>query len=348
MSRVTKKWCVALAALFAAFAIAACGGSDSKSDSDGGSGDTTQASEGGAKGKHVVLVTCGAANPFCNVANQAIVDNLKAAGVKVDVLEDDFDAAVQVRNFENAIAQKPDLIINWATDAKSVVPSTKRANDAGIPVMNIDGRADDAAVPYLATQVLADNEALGRFAAENCIEGIEARGDKGGKIIAITGTKGTNIVEDRLTGFNEVLAENPDYELIEQQDGNWDPNLSAKLAQQLFAKYGGVKGIDCVYGMADYQAAAIVQAAKQANIPLGVENDGLIITGSNCFKVGIEAIDRGDMYGTATQSPEPEGTKVAEVAIDFLNGEEVEPINIVEEFRITKDTIEDHREECTF
>ena len=54
--------------------------------------------------------------------------------------------------------------------------------------------------------------------------------------------------------------------------------------------------------MADYMALPIVQAAKQAGCEVGGD-DGLIVTSSNCFKVGIDAIKAGELYGTATEDP---------------------------------------------
>src|SRR4051812_22749295 len=87
----------------AALAVAGCGSSDSdsKSSSAGGS----------ISGKKVTLVTCGDANPWCKVFNQRIVDPLKAAGVKVTVLQNDFDAVLEVQQMNQAISQRPDLIM---------------------------------------------------------------------------------------------------------------------------------------------------------------------------------------------------------------------------------------------
>src|SRR6201999_1765251 len=132
----------------------------------------------------------------------------------------------------------------------------------------------------------------GEFAAENLIEGLEAEGKTGGNIGVITGTASMLLTQERMEGFNKVLSENPSYKIVYEEDGNWEPVKSGELAKQMFAKFGK-EGIQGAYGMADYMAVPIVTAAHQAGIPVGVKNNGLIVTGGNCFKDGIESIGAG-------------------------------------------------------
>lgn len=326
--------------LLAAFAlITGCGSSDSDS--------TQAASSGGAEGKEVVLLTCAASNPWCKTFNEEIVKGVEEAGANVTTLENNFDTAVQTQQFNQAIAQKPDLILLEATDSKSVVPSILKAGEAGVPVINLDGRAEDAAEPGLAGQILADNPLLGKFAAENIVDGLKEIGAEEANVIAITGTKASTITEDRMAGFNEVMEQYPEYEIVAVEDGNWDPVASGKIAQELFAKFRSQGGIQAAYGMADYQAVPIIQAAKQAGIPVGVANDGLIVTGSNCNKGGIEAIRSGDMFGTATEDPVNQGRDTAEWAVKFLNGEEIPEVIKTPQAQVRADNVEDHAVDCS-
>ena len=107
---------------------------------------------------------------------------------------------------------------------------------------------------------------------------------------------------------------------MEVQDGNWDPALTGKIATQLFAKYG-CSGVQGAYGMADYMALAIIASAKQAGCEVGGK-DGLIVTGSNCFKAGIESIKAGALYGTATEDPGTIAEQTADYVERFFSGEE--------------------------
>lgn len=324
--------------LIAALAVVGCGSSDSSSDT--GSSD-------GAAGKEVVLLTCAASNPWCKTFNEEIVKGLEDAGASVTTLENNFDTAVQTQQFNQAIAKDPDLILLEATDSKSVVPSILKAGKAGVPVINLDGRAEDAAKEGLAGQILADNPLLGRFAAENIVDGLKEIGVEEGNVIAITGTKASTITTDRMEGFNEVMAEHPEYEIVAVEDGNWDPVASGKIAQELFAKFRSQGGIQGAYGMADYQAVPIIQAAKQAGIPVGAAEKGLIVTGSNCNKAGVEAIKSGDMFGSATEDPVNQGRDTAEWAVKFLEGEDIPEIVETPQAQLRKETVGEYAAVCS-
>jgi len=333
----TSKGMLAVALLAALAFVAGCGSSDSDSSSSGGS----------ASGKEVVLLTCAASNPWCKTFNEEIVSGIEKSGAKVTTLENNFDTAVQTQQFNQAIAKQPDLILLEATDSKSVVPSILKAGQAGVPVINLDGRAEDAATPGLASQILADNPLLGQMAGENVVDGLKKLGLKTANVVAITGTKASTITEDRMDGFNSVMEKNPQYKVVAVEDGNWDPVASGKIAQELFAKYASQGGIQAAYGMADYQAVPIVQAAKQAGLPVGVANKGLIVTGSNCNKAGIEAIRSGDMFGTATEDPVNQGKDTAEWAVKFLNGEDLPAIIKTPQARVRAENVEDHAVDCS-
>lgn len=333
------KGAIAVGLVAALALVIGCGSSDGDSSST--------SSSDGAEGKEVVLLSCAASNPWCKTFNEEIVKGLEDAGASVTTLENNFDTAVQTQQFNQAIAKDPDLILLEATDSKSVVPSILKAGEAGVPVINLDGRAEDAAEPGLAGQILADNPLLGRFAAENIVDGLKEIGVEEGNVIAITGTKASTITEDRMSGFEEVMSEHPEYEIVAVEDGNWDPVASGKIAQELFAKYRSQGGIQAAYGMADYQAIPIVQAAKQAGIPVGVENKGLIVTGSNCNKAGIEAIRSGEMFGTATEDPVNQGQDTAEWAVKFLEGEEIPEVVKTPQAQVRAENVEDHAVDCS-
>jgi ABC-type sugar transport system substrate-binding protein len=255
------------------------------------------------------------------------------------------EPAGQVQLLNQAVAENPELIVLEALDSKAVAPAIAKAKAQGIAVLNADGKADPSVESEL-NQVLSDNVALGEYAAENIVEGLEAEGKKSGNIGVITGTAAMLLTQERMEGFDKVLGEHPSYKVVYEEDGNWEPGKSGELATQMFAKFGK-EGIQAAYGMADYMAVPIVTAAKQAGIPVGVKNDGLIVTGGNCFKVGIESIEAGEMYGTATEDPGTIAEQVSEYAIKMLEGQEVPLTETVKEARVYPKTLKQYTAQCT-
>lgn len=319
--------------------LAGCGGDSS----DDGSSGPAESDGSGLDGKTIAFVGYGDESPWGSAFNKTFEEDLADSGVTINDLTS-MDAGTQIQNFNQAVSEKPDLIVALVLDTAGAVVPIQKAEQAGIPVLLVDGRPDPS-VEDSVMSVLSDNPKLGEYAAENLIEGMEAQGLDSGKIIVLSGTKSMLVTQDRMEGFNKVMESAPQFEVIEEQDTNWDPTLSGEVAQQLFAKYG-CDGIQGAYGMADYMALPIVQAAKQAGCEVGGEN-GLIVTGGNCFKVGIDAIKAGELYGTATEDPITIAHETADYIEQYFNGEEPPQSVLVEEHRITADNVDEFAEQCS-
>jgi ABC-type sugar transport system substrate-binding protein len=320
--------------------IAGCGGSKTGSSTSGASG----AKGGGSlKGKTIALVGYGSANPWGAAFNKQFQSRLGSSGVKIKDLTT-MDAGTQVQNFNQAVAQKPDLIVLAVLDTKAMVVQVQKAKQTGIPVLAFDGPTDPAVAGDVMS-VLSNSEQLGEFAAQNIIDGLKAQGRRSGKIIVLTGTKSMLVTQDRMVGFKKVLSSAPQYQIVSEQDANWDPILSGKIAQQLLAKYG-CGGVQAGYGMADYMALPIIQAAKQAGCPVGGKK-GLVVTSSNCFKAGIDAIKAGELYGSATEDPITIADQTASYVTRYLSGQNPPKHEIVQEHRITSSNVEQFAAQCS-
>lgn len=326
---------LAAGALGLALLAPACGADDPPAS--GGDPDSPLA------GMTVALVGYGDSNPWGAYYNEVFTEQLAPTGVEITDMTT-MDPGTQVQNFNQAVAQKPDLIVVLIIDTGALVAPIQRATEAGVPVLAVDGRPDPAVAGDVMS-VLSDNEKLGEFAAENIIEGLRGQGRDSGKVIVLTGTQSMLVTQDRMAGFHRVMATAPEYEVVDEQDANWDPQLSGTIAQQLLAKYGR-DGVQAAYGMADYMALPIIEAAKQAGFPIGGE-DGLIVTSSNCFKAGIDSIRAGELYGTATEDPGTIAEQSADYVVRFLSGEEPPQNEVVEEYRVTAETVDEFAEQCS-
>lgn len=293
--------------------------------------------------KTISLVGYGSANPWGVAFNTQLEDQLSSTGVKIQDLTT-MDAGTQVQNFNQAVAQKPDLILVSVLDTKAMVVPIQKAKEAGIPVLAFDGPTDPSVADDLMS-VLSDNEKLGEFAAQNIVEGLTAQGRDSGNVIVLTGTKSMLLTQQRMEGFNKVMATAPQFTVVSEQDANWDPTLSGQIAQQLLAKYG-CEGVNGAYGMADYMALPIIQAAKQAGCAINGK-DGIIVSGGNCFKAGIDSIKAGELYGTATEDPITVANQTATFVVGFLTGENPDPHQVIEEHRITAENVGEFAAQCS-
>ena len=304
---------------------------------------------GALEGKSVGVIICTNQNPFCAAWANTVKSGFEKQGASVTVLTSVFDPAVDAQNMNRLIADKPDLIVSVPASASAIVPSYIRAKRAGIPILGAIGRQSDEGAKLVTAEARTDDPALGRFAAMNLVEGMKRAGFKTGNVIALTGTASQNNVTDRMAAFKAYMKKFPQYKIVAIEDTNWDQATSAKVAQQLLSKYASKGGVQGAYGMADNMAVGIIQGARQAGVPVGLSKKGLIVTGSNCLKVGISAIKSGLEYGTGTQAPQVEAALAVKVGTQILNGKTPTPkVQYVVEQRITKANVAKFTKVCTF
>ena len=300
-------------------------------------------------GKRVGVIICTNQNPFCAAWASTVKKGLEKQGASVTVLTSVFDPAVDAQNMNRLIADRPDLIISVPASASAIVPSYIRAKQARIPILGAIGRQSADGAKLVTAEARTNDPALGRFAAMNLVQGMKRAGFKTGNVIALTGTASQNNVTDRMAAFKAYMKKFPQYKIVAVEDTNWDQATSAKVAQQLLSKYASKGGIQGAYGMADNMAVGIIQGAKQAGVKIGVGKKGLIVTGSNCLAVGINAIKAGTLYGTGTQAPQLEAALAVKLAGQMLTGKTPNPkVQFVKEQRITKANVAKFKKVCTF
>jgi ribose transport system substrate-binding protein len=340
--------CLAVGISGLALALAACGSSPSGQGQAAASSGTAAGSGAGGTagslaGKTIALVGYGDSNPWGAAFNKEFKSRLGSTGLKIKALTT-LDSGTQVQYFNQAIAEKPDLIVLGVNDTKATVVPVEQAKGAGIPVLAFDGPTDPSVAGDVMS-VLSNNEQLGGFAADNLIQGLKAQGRKTASIIVLTGRKSMLVTQDRMSGFDKVMATAPQYKVVSEQDANWDATLSGQIAQQLIAKYG-CGGVQGAYGMADYMALPIIQAAKQAGCTVGGK-DGMIVTSSNCFKAGIQSIEAGQLYGTATEDPITIADQTAGYVTEYLSGRHAPQHETVQEARITAANVAQYAAQCS-
>ena len=298
------------------------------------------------KGKRMAFVACSDLNRACRTFRKTLLGALEAKGVVVTDLQDPFDPVLQAQHLDQAIAQKPDLIAIAASNARSIIPGLRRAKAAGIPVINLIQPMVPESEPYFTASIENNPRELGEFAGMNIVEGLQKEGLDKANVIVITGAQVQPEVAVRMAGFDSVLAKYPQYKIVDVEDGAWDQGKSAEIARTLFAKYAANGGVQAAFGMADHQAAAIIQAAQQAGLPVGLDKKGLIVTGSNCFEIGMVNISNGLQYGTSTQAMGPTATFATPLIEQALVGKPIPKRTLYEESRITRDNVDKWKTFC--
>jgi ribose transport system substrate-binding protein len=272
-----------------------------------------------AKGSKVILLTVSQACEYCALHQRAFLKVAAAEGINVEVKINNFDAAQQASQVDQAIAEHPDAIVVWPADASAIVPSLRRIKKAGIPLIVTNSMPNPKYQSMWNIYTGPNDLGNGQQAGEAMIQGFKAKGYRSsGDIFVILGVLGTPPQINRLKGFTDVLkAQAPGITIDGSQPGNWDQTQATDAAAALFTQYGSrIKG---VYAEADNMLSGVIVAAQRA----GIDSKTLVLVGSNCSIEGVNAIKAGTQYATVLQSPIDDGTYAAQAVADVLDGKAV-------------------------
>lgn len=314
----------------------------------GGSLLSLEAADANPNGKKVAYLVTSPTHPFIATVSKSFIARANALGMDVTTTSQNFDAAAQAQQVDDAIARKFDMLAIIAGSEQAIVPALVRAKQAGIPVVIINSPPRDGTEDLYLSFVGENHFELGRITGESVLKALKEGGRDGGKIAMVTGSLQEGVGPRRVAGFREAVKANPQAQIVAVEDAKWQTDVSERIAGQLFARFAPQGGLDVVYGMADNQTAAIVKAAKAANIPLGVEKGKLIVVGSNCLKQGIAAIRAGEQYSTGVQVPGRTGIKAAEMIADHFNGKSLPKQEILPIETITKANVDKWDEACSY
>ncbi|MFQ5974569.1 MAG: sugar ABC transporter substrate-binding protein [Alphaproteobacteria bacterium] len=191
---------------------------------------------------------------------------------------------LQLNQMEDALALGPKAFILAAVDFDAVTPGVDAAKAAGVPVIVFDRQV--RSTDFALTSV-SGNVDIGRIAGAEIKRLLEERnGSPSGKVLQILGDPGDNYSLDIQSGFEEVMADLPDIELITDAALNWEPSNAADIAEnELLAN----PDIDLIFSHAAHLSDAVRAVLEAA----GKSPGDIMMVSSNGAPVGLEMIREG-------------------------------------------------------
>ena len=217
----------------------------------------------------VALIMKSLANEFfVNMADGASdhqADNPEKYNLIVNGIKDESDLSQQVALVEQMMARGVDAIVIAPADSKALVPVLKRAQKAGLVVVNIDNKLDEEiltqsgiSIPFVGP----DNREGARVVGEHLASGLQAGDD-----VAIIGGISTAFnAQQRNLGFEDAMQA-AGLNIVSKQSGEWLQSKASTIAAALITEHPGLKAILCGNdNMAMGAIAAIKQAGKSGEI----------------------------------------------------------------------------------
>ena len=192
------------------------------------------------------------------------------------------DADSQAQQIEQAIAEKPDVLVILPQDGAALTPVAQKAEGAGIPVVNIDRlfTAPDAAT----ATILGDNYQIGSWRPTTSPTSSTARATSSRSRASPASRSPT----DRSKGFADQLKKKcPDggVKIVAKQPGDFNPDTGLKAMENILQ---AEKQIDAVYTHDDDMAQGVVQAIRNSG-----RDDEMFLTGVGGSQDAMEQIKEG-------------------------------------------------------
>lgn len=282
----------------------------------------------------VALVVKTLNNPFFNDMEEGarrIADSLRL-NLLVQAAEREVDVEKQVQIVENLIQRRVDAILLTPSGSSEVVPVILKANEAGIPVINLDTKVDMELLKKdggeIASYIGSDNFEGGRIAGEYIAGQLNGEGE----VVVLEGIPGHETADSRQSGFMEGISGSPGIEVVASQPANWERNMGYTVFQNILQSHSDVQAL---FAANDLMALGAVEAIAASSRNFS----DIIVVGFDAHSEAIQAIRDGQMDATIAQKPDKIGRLGVEYANRLLNGESVPEEYSVEIELITEEDV---------
>ena len=369
--RLVKKVTAAAMASAMALSLAACGGGSTATTA----APTEAAKETAAASEAATEAAKEAAETAANAAGTADVAD-KKVGISIYKFDDNFmtlyrqelqryltedlgfkpenvviqdgkgDQAEQTNQIQNFIASGVDVMILNLVQASSAPQVTDMCKDAGIPVVYINREPDTAeeerwaSDSISATYVGADARQSGTYQGEEIVETAnkgDINGDGKVSYIMVQGDP-ENVDAQYRTEFSVKALTDAGLEVEELllQRGDWDQAKGQQIVQDALTQFGDK--IEVVFCNNDAMALGALQAIDAAGRKV---NEDIYLVGVDALTEAVQDITEGKMTGTVFNDYMGQAKTAADMAVKFLNGETVDPVNMVDYVKVTPDNAKD-------
>jgi D-xylose transport system substrate-binding protein len=308
VSRQSKLWALAAAAVLAlSGTVAACGGSDNNDNSSSGGGG------GGSNPKVAVLLPDSKSSVRWETVDRPLLQKaLTDGGTDPTIVNAEGDKSTQQQQAEQAITNGAKVILLVNLDSGSGAAIAANAKSQGVKVIDYDRLTlDTDAQDYY---VSFDNVQVGKLQGQGLVDCL---GDKkGARIAELNGSPTDNNATLFKQGYDSVLK--PKYasgdfvKVDDQSVPDWDNQKALTIFEQILEKNSNK--VDGVLAANDGLGNAAISALKQRKLPQ------IPVTGQDATLQGIQNIVNGDQCMTVYKAIQKEADAAAGLAIALAKG----------------------------
>lgn len=264
-------------------------------------------------------------NPYFDIVNDGIKEVVEANGDILITRDPAQDQQKQNEQIYEMIEEGVAAIFLNPVDWIEVKPALVACREAKIPIFNIDTEVYDT--EYVVSVIASDNYNAGVQCAKDMMSKLP-KAD-----IVLLDQPIINSISKRMQGFKDTIEGNDNYEVIVQKSAKGELEVAMGVMNEILD--AGIS-FDVVMGGNDPTAIGAIAALESRHI-----NKKVLIYGVDGSPDGKLMISEGYLEGTSAQQPATIGRTAAQVAYDYLAGNDVEENIVVPVTLITKDNLDD-------
>ncbi len=279
-------------------------------------------------GKRPVVIGVSLMNlssEFIVMLKEAMEAKARELGVRLIVNDAQRDAATQVQQTENFIAQRVDAIILNPCEFEASSPAVDKALAAGIPIVNVNSETRSAPTAFVGSR----DEESGRLAMDYIAQRLHGRGN----VLMMHGFMGQAAQIKRDQGAREILAKNPGLKLLADQTAEWDRAKAMTLMENWIQSHG--PRINAVFAQNDEMAMGAVIALEQAKM-----KDKVIVAGVDAIADALQAVKEGRLDATVFQDAKGQGGTAVETAVKIIRKQPYEKQVYIPFQLVTKENVD--------
>ena len=266
-----------------------------------------------------------------NTAAIEKLDALKAEGVidEYRLYDGKTDPVTQCDLMETAILEECDVIILLPSEAAGCDPILERAQEVGIPVIVVNSKTtntDELGACYVGSDDVFAGELMAKFVAEKRPEG--------GKYAHCMGVIGNSAQIQRTEGIHNVMDALENWEMVDEQGCEWQGDKAISFTQSWLQMHGeSLNAIICDNDdMSSAVKAYLITEGREDIICIGVDGNA----------GPMQMVANGELDATVFQDGAGQIVKGIEVAVELLEGKEIEKEYMIPFVLITLDNVAEY------
>jgi ribose transport system substrate-binding protein len=208
---------------------------------------------------------------------------------------------------EQALLDKPDLVLFVPVDDVAMVETLNRITEAGIPVVTAVSQISGKVVSFVGS----DDVEVGYKEARTLLATLGGNG----KVVVIEGIPSSPTSRDRSRGFQRALAEFPGIELLETGVGNYARTDARSVMAAMLNNHPQIDG---VIAANDAMALGALDVMRDAGRTA-------IVVGANGILEAVKQIDAGALLASIDFNTFKMACVAIEAALRSRAGESVPP-----------------------